>query len=96
MCKIVREIMMGDNVVVRVIVRLFIGKKKGEFVRILNRRDYLLDLFELIVFDNIKELGFDVLVVGKIEDIFNGKGIIDVIYIKSNMDGVDEILNYMK
>ncbi|OMK38170.1 phosphopentomutase [Clostridioides difficile] len=96
MCKIAREIMMGDNAVARVIARPFIGKKKGEFVRTSNRRDYSLDPFEPTVLDNIKESGLDVLAVGKIEDIFNGKGITDAIHTKSNMDGVDETLNYMK
>lgn len=96
MCKIAREIMMGDNAVARVIARPFIGKKTGEFVRTSNRRDYSLDPFEPTVLDNIKESGLDVLAVGKIEDIFNGKGITDAIHTKSNMDGVDETLNYMK
>ena len=88
--------MMGDNAVARVIARPFIGKKKGEFVRTSNRRDYSLDPFEPTVLDNIKESGLDVLAVGKIEDIFNGKGITDAIHTKSNMDGVDETLNYMR
>ncbi len=65
-------------------------------MRTSNRRDYSLDPFEPTVLDNIKESGLDVLAVGKIEDIFNGKGITDAIHTKSNMDGVDETLNYMK
>lgn len=96
MCKIAREIMMGDNSVARVIARPFIGKKTGEFVRTSNRRDYSLDPFEPTVLDNIKESGLEVLAVGKIEDIFNGKGITEAIHTKSNMDGVDETLKYMK
>ncbi|UWD48008.1 phosphopentomutase [Clostridioides difficile] len=96
MCKIAREIMMGDNAVARVIARPFTGKKTGEFVRTSNRRDYSLDPFEPTVLDNIKESGLEVLAVGKIEDIFNGKGITEAIHTKSNMDGVDETLKYMK
>ncbi|MGO1041261.1 phosphopentomutase [Clostridioides difficile] len=96
MCKIAREIMMGDNAVARVIARPFTGKKTGEFVRISNRRDYSLDPFEPTVLDNIKDSGLEVLAVGKIEDIFNGKGITEAIHTKSNMDGVDETLKYMK
>lgn len=96
MCKIAREIMMGDNAVARVIARPFTGKKTGEFVRTSNRRDYSLDPFGPTVLDNIKESGLEVLAVGKIEDIFNGKGITEAIHTKSNMDGVDETLNYMK
>ncbi|MDB0440615.1 phosphopentomutase [Clostridioides difficile] len=96
MCKIAREIMMGDNAVARVIARPFTGKKTGEFVRTSNRRDYSLDPFGPTVLDNIKESGLEVLAVGKIEDIFNGKGITEAIHTKSNMDGVDETLKYMK
>ncbi|MCC0650620.1 phosphopentomutase [Clostridioides sp. ZZV15-6598] len=96
MCKIAREIMMGDNAVARVIARPFTGKKTGEFVRTSNRRDYSLDPFEPTVLDNIKDSGLEVLAVGKIEDIFNGKGITEAIHTKSNMDGVDETLKYMK
>lgn len=96
MCKIAREIMMGDNAVARIIARPYIGKKKGEFSRTSNRRDYSLNPFEPTVLDNIKQSGLDVIGVGKIEDIFNGQGITEAIHTKDNMDGVDETINYIK
>ena len=96
MCEIAREIMMGDNAVARVIARPYMGKKKGEFERTSNRRDYSLNPFEKTVLDYIKESNLDVIAVGKIEDIFNGQGITEAIHTKDNMDGVDQTINYIK
>ncbi len=96
MCDIAREIMMGDNAVARVIARPYVGTCKGQFERTANRRDYSLNPFENTVLDNIKESGLDVIGVGKIEDIFNGQGITEAIHTKSNMDGVDQTIEYMK
>lgn len=96
MCKIAREIMMGDNAVARIIARPYIGTGKGKFERTSNRRDYSLNPFEPTVLDNIKESGLDVIAVGKIEDIFNGQGITEAIHTKDNMDGVDQTINYIK
>ena len=95
MCKIAREIMMGEHAVARVIARPFIGEP-GNFTRTSNRRDYSLDPFDNTVLDNIKDAGLDVIGIGKIEDIFNGKGITQALHTKDNMDGVDETINYMK
>ena len=95
MCQIARDIMMGDNAVARIIARPYIGAKAGEFIRTSNRRDYSLNPFEPTVLDNIKEAGFDVIGVGKIEDIFNGQGITEAIHTKDNMHGVDETINYI-
>lgn len=96
MCEIARKIMIGDNAVARVIARPYIGKKKGEFERTSNRRDYSLNPFEKTVLDYIKESNLDVIAVGKIEDIFNGQGITEAIHTKDNMDGVDQTINYIK
>jgi phosphopentomutase len=95
MCKIAREIMMGDNAVARIIARPFIGTP-GNFTRTANRRDFSLDPYEDTVLDNIKNKGLDVIAVGKIEDIFNGKGITEAVHTKSNMDGVDKTIEYIK
>ncbi|RDY24826.1 phosphopentomutase [Romboutsia maritimum] len=96
MCEIARNIMMGENAVARIIARPFVGKKKGEFTRTSNRRDYSLNPFEKTVLDNIKEEKLDVIGVGKIEDIFNGQGITEAVHTKDNMHGVDETINYIK
>lgn len=96
MCKIAREIMMGEYAVARVIARPYVGLGKGKFERTSNRRDYSLNPFDKTVLDNIKENGLDVIGVGKIEDIFNGQGITEAIHTKDNMDGVDQTINYIK
>ena len=96
MCKIAREIMMGEYAVARVIARPYVGSCNGQFERTSNRRDYSLNPFDKTVLDNIKENGLDVIAVGKIEDIFNGQGITEAIHTKDNMDGVDQTINYIK
>ncbi|MCR1953778.1 phosphopentomutase [Clostridioides mangenotii] len=96
MCKIARKIMSGDNAVARIIARPYIGNKKGSFERTSNRRDYSVDPFKTTVLDNIKGSGLDVIAVGKIEDIFNGKGITEAVHTKDNMDGVDKTIKYIK
>ena len=95
MCKIAREIMMGDNALARIIARPFVGQP-GNYTRTANRRDFSLDPSDDTILDNIKESGQDVIAVGKIEDIFNGKGITEAVHTKSNMDGVDQTIEYMK
>ncbi|CAH2212907.1 phosphopentomutase [Tepidibacter aestuarii] len=95
MCQIAREMMMGDNALARIIARPFVGEP-GNFTRTSNRRDFSLDPYEDTILDNIKMAGQDVIAVGKIEDIFNGKGITEAVHTKSNMDGVDQTIEYMK
>lgn len=95
MCQIARKIMMGDNALARIIARPFVGEP-GNFTRTSNRRDFSLDPYENTILDNLKDAGQDVIAVGKIEDIFNGKGITEAVHTKSNMDGVDQTIEYMK
>lgn len=95
MCKIAREIMMGDNAVARIIARPFIGEP-GNFVRTSNRRDYSLDPSGETVLDIAKKEGLDVIAIGKIEDIFNGKGITHAVHTKDNMDGIDKTIEYIQ
>lgn len=95
MCKIAREMLVGEKTVGRVIARPFVGKG-GEFTRTSNRRDYALDPFEKTMLEYIKENGLNVMAVGKIEDIYNKKGITEAVHIKNNMDGVDKTIEYMK
>ncbi|MCT4565228.1 MAG: phosphopentomutase [Maledivibacter sp.] len=94
MCSIAREILKGEDQVARVIARPFIGEL-GDFTRTPNRRDYSLDPFGKTILDYASEAGYDVMAVGKIEDIFNGKGITKEIHTKSNMDGVDRTIEFL-
>ena len=91
-CKIAREITMRDEWKVgRVIARPFIGEE-GLFVRTSNRHDYALKPPTKTVLNSLKEQGYDVIGIGKINDIYAGEGITKTYRSKSNDDGMD-ILN---
>lgn len=95
MCSIARELMMGENAVARIIARPFEGIP-GSFERTPNRRDYSLEPFENTVLDLAKENGLDVVGIGKIEDIFNGRGITEAIHTKDNKEGVEETIKALQ
>ncbi|ACL69452.1 phosphopentomutase [Halothermothrix orenii H 168] len=94
MCKIARRILTGKHAVGRVIARPFIGKP-GNFVRTERREDFSLEPPEKTMLDIIKEAGLQVYAVGKIVDIFAGRGINEYNHTVDNMDSVDAILDYM-
>ena len=96
-CEIAREIMMKPEWKVgRIIARPFIGSKKGEFKRTSNRRDYALKPFALTVLDTLKTNGFDVIAIGKINDIFDGEGITSYQKTNSNVDGMEKTIEIVK
>jgi len=95
MCEIARNILVGEHQVARVIARPFIGEV-GNFSRTANRHDYAVTPPSETVLDKITKKGLDVLGVGKIVDIFNGQGVTDSIHTKSNDDGIDRTIEYMK
>lgn len=95
-CEYVRDITKEDPYMIgRIIARPYVGEP-GNFTRTSNRHDYALSPFGKTVLDNLKEGGKDVVAVGKIDDIFNSKGITDTVRTQSNMDGVDKLLEVMK
>ncbi|WP_017415727.1 phosphopentomutase [Clostridium tunisiense] len=96
MCEIAREMLVGDKMVGRVIARPFLGTNKGDFTRTSNRHDYAIEPFNKTMMEYISEANQSVMAVGKIKDIFTGKGVTDSITIKNNMDGVDKTLEFMK
>lgn len=96
MCVKARDILVGDAAVARVIARPFLGDKSGEFYRTSNRRDFSLKPSCDNVLSYAKEAGFSVVGVGKIEDIFAGVGLTDVLHTKNNQDGIDVTLDFMK
>lgn len=94
-CEYVREITKDEPYMIgRIIARPYLGEP-GNFKRTSNRHDYALDPFGKTVLDSLKDNGKDVIAVGKINDIFNGQGITETVRTKSNMDGVDQLLNEM-
>lgn len=96
MCRIAREILVGEYAVSRVIARPFVGSNAEDFKRTPNRRDFSLEPHGDTFLDIAKRAGMRVMAVGKIEDIFAGRGITDAVHIVDNMDGVDKTIEYMK
>lgn len=89
-CEIARELTLRDEWKVgRIIARPFIGERKGEFKRTSNRHDYALKPFGKTILNELKENNYDVLSVGKINDIFVGEGITEAYKSKSNEDGMN-------
>lgn len=93
-CEIAREILVGKHGVGRVIARPFVGEP-GNFVRTSNRHDYSLQPPKDTMLDQLKAAGKEVLGVGKIFDIFAGKGLTDYVRTKNNEDGINKLLEYM-
>lgn len=93
-CQIARDILTGEHAVARVIARPFIGSP-GAFKRTSNRKDFSLVPPIDTTLDLMKSAGHEVVGIGKIEDIFNGRGITRAIHTHSNMDGVDQTLKAM-
>lgn len=95
-CQFARDITKDEPYMIgRIIARPYVGEP-GNFTRTSNRHDYALDPFGKTVLDSLKDNGKDVIAVGKINDIFNGQGITASVRTKSNMDGVDKLLDVMK
>ena len=96
-CEIARELTMKNEWKVgRVIARPYVGKKKGEFVRTSNRRDYALKPFSRTALNALKDEGFDVISVGKINDIFCGEGITKTYHSDSSVHGMQQTVEICK
>ncbi|MCC8152136.1 MAG: phosphopentomutase [Lachnospiraceae bacterium] len=93
-CEMAREMLVGEYGVGRVIARPFIGEP-GSFTRTSRRHDYSLLPPEDTMLDQLKEAGLDVIGVGKINDIFAGKGITEFVRTSGNAEGIDRTLEYM-
>ncbi|MGN1398392.1 MAG: phosphopentomutase [Erysipelotrichaceae bacterium] len=89
-CQIAREITMKPQWRVgRIIARPFVGESSETFTRTSNRHDYAIAPYQPTVLDALKEGGYDVISVGKINDIFSGCGITEAYKSKSNADGME-------
>ncbi len=96
-CEIARELTMKDEWKVgRVIARPYVGLKKGEFKRTANRHDYAIKPNNETVLNALKNAGYEVISVGKINDIFAGEGITDVYKSKSSVHGMDQTIEIAK
>ena len=95
-CRIARKILCGEHAVGRVIARPFIGNNKADFKRTANRRDFSLEPPDCTLLDAIKNSGKDVIAIGKISDIFSGRGVTEKIVTHSNREGMEEALKAQK
>lgn len=92
-CEIARELTMKDEWKVgRIIARPYIGEKKGEFKRTSNRHDYALKPYGQTALNALKNSGFDIIGVGKIDDIFVSKGITETYKSKSSVHGMEQTI----
>lgn len=93
-CKKTREIMSGENAVGRVIARPFTGEP-GNFTRTANRHDFSLPAPSSTMLDLLKAEGYDVISIGKIYDLFAGRGLTESNPTKSNTDGISKTIEMM-
>jgi len=93
-CETAREILRGKNEVGRVIARPFLGSP-GAFTRTPNRHDYAVPPPKGMLLDQLHAKGIEVFAVGKIFDVFLGRGIRDYEKTKSNADGMEKTLQAM-
>lgn len=93
-CEIAREMLVGEHGVGRVIARPFVGEAPN-FTRTKNRHDYSLIPPKTTMLNQLKDNGFDSIAVGKINDIFAGSGVTEMVRTKDNADGIEKTLEYM-
>lgn len=90
-CEEARRLLVGDVACGRVIARPYVIEN-GKRTRTSDRRDYAVSPPEDTVLDKVKAAGKTVYAVGKISDIFNGKGVTQAVHTDNNMDGVDKTI----
>jgi phosphopentomutase len=89
-CEIAFELVGHGLGVGRVIARPFVGQP-GAFQRTANRRDFALTPFEPTLLDALTAAGWPVVAIGKIEDLFAGRGISRAVHTSSDADGMDQV-----
>ena len=94
-CRAAREILQGEHGVGRVIARPFIGPRGGKFTRTAHRHDFSILPPSTTMLDQLSDSGKAVIAVGKIKDIFAGKGITESVYTSGNQEGIERTLEYL-
>jgi phosphopentomutase len=90
MCEIARKLLDGPNRVARVIARPFTGTA-GNFRRTERRHDYAVEPPRPMLLDVLTEANIPVFGVGKVHDIYNGRGVDDYVTTKNNADGMAKL-----
>lgn len=95
-CRKARGILRGKHGVGRVIARPYVGTPEEGFRRTANRHDFSLEPPAETMLDAIGAAGQQILAVGKIHDIFAGRGDTEHVYNQSNLDGMAHTLDYSR
>lgn len=96
-CEIARDICMRPEYLLgRIIARPYVGDNKDNFKRTSNRHDYALSPTGTTAMNILKDAGYEVSCVGKINDIFNGTGVTRTQRTISNNDGMDKTIEEAK
>ena len=95
MCETARSMLTGDNAVGRVIARPFIGTS-GNFKRTEHRRDFSLAPLGTTLLDLLKDAGKEVVGIGKIEDLFAGRGLTQRDHTETNREGMAATLRWIQ
>jgi phosphopentomutase len=90
MCEIARKLLDGPHRVGRVIARPFAGAP-GNFVRTSRRHDYAVDPPKPMLMDVLERRSVALFGIGKIHDIYNGRGVKDYVTTKNNIDGMEKL-----
>lgn len=93
-CRIARELLQGEHNVGRVIARPFEGE--WPFVRTARRHDFSLEPLSETMLDRLKAAGRDVIAVGKIHDIFAGRGDTEHVFTAGNEEGIARTLEWLE
>ena len=88
-CEIARELLVGKHRVGRVIARPFVGAP-GSFTRTHRRHDFTVPPDGPTLLDALKTAGRRVFGIGKIEDLFSGRGLAQAVHTESNRDGLEK------
>ncbi|HEX4715944.1 MAG TPA: phosphopentomutase [Ktedonobacteraceae bacterium] len=95
-CQVARQMLMsGDHAVGRVIARPFIGTR-GHFTRTEHRRDFSLEPLGTTLLDVLKDAGKDVIGLGKIDDLFAGRGLTAHDHTETNQQGMQATLDWLE
>lgn len=89
-CQIAREILRGEHEVARVIARPFVGTP-GNFKRTPRRKDFSVPPPYPTLLDTLTEAGLKVVTVGKVDDIFAGRGVALAVHTSDNRDGMQQV-----
>ncbi len=90
-CVAARELLIGEHAVGRVIARPFVGAP-GDYRRTTNRRDFSIEPPSGTLLDHLVDRGRPVITVGKVDDLFAGRGVTEGIHTHNNAEGQEELL----